>query len=698
MASAGQKRRRQSPCGRLSGQVAWEALIAGNLQKVKQYLESLPDGRITKVAPCPIKMNGANVRNLVIALKALAPDEAAWGIVLLAFVNNVFVVSNNKLGSILEEGLRRSVEFRQFFLRQKMQHWYAVEVWMGVHGTPEWGSLVEKPVLYHVRNILRVHVEAGYSLPDSDVSLRAILGQVKYHLKIAQLVHRLADKFVNVAESHEELGFLFYAGVITDEDTMLSKMLGMRTNYKSINFLALMAIRGVIPTIWRRVESVGISRFTFEGIPIEELKVWHTHVDDLPEHFLMRTTSDVFATFAPLLRRFDILDTILSCLGWFGGFSSLSELETIVQGFRGRVLEMLRREDEINPSPPENEKVISKIMAHLEEVQNTKEYPKMFLTVLLLVTPEVIEKIFRERHPKITWVCYCITSNILRKIVRGNAEITIPQSQHSILRTFLSRMNYELNGSILFYKIVSLTGRTSWTIANVGTIKTISFCPSLGPLTVLPVDWRARLHWKMHGVLLVSGVWEESVEEIRVLLEEHLSERAEILQLLAAWLHLLLNKALVPKEEVKGFIEGLSKEWRTELRSSRVHSLMRQQFRALFEADDNRTSMQKMHQEIEESIPQFGDDDFSRQLRKRLIEVEWLERIAKKEIVKCCKCATIGESTLAKETSCCLKTICGSCSQQVLQEKKCSLCSRDNSLLVNVLEVDIDSQVEEVFG
>jgi len=459
----------------------------------------------------------------------------------------------------------------------------------------------------------------------------------------------------------------------------------------------LMAIRRVIPTIWQRVESVGVSRVTFEGVLLEELRVWHTHVGDLPEHFVMRASPEVFATFAPHLRRFDNLDAIFACLERFN-LTTIPNFQTIAHGFRSRVLEMLRKEDGMNPSPPESEKVISKIMARLELFQSDKDFQKMFLCVMLLVSPEVVERVLRERRPQITWVCHCITANILRQILRGNAEIVIPQSQHRILPAFLPRLNYELNGSLLFHKIVSFTGRTSWTISNVGSIETQSFCSSLGPFTVLPMDWRARLHWKMHGVLVDSGGWHESVGEIRVLLEDHWANRANILQLLASWLNLLLNKVVVPKEAVKGFIEGLSDAWRAELRSSRLHSLLRQQFRALFEADDNRTSLQRMQQEIEGSVPQIGEDYFSRLLRQRLIEAEWLERIAKKEIVKCGKCANIGESALAKETSCCHKIICGSCSQQVLREKKCSLCPTHNPLLVNVLEVNIDEQVTEVFG
>ena len=705
MSTAGEKRlrlpqgnsSRKSP--RLSGQAAWDALLKGDLQKVQQYLLELPDGRITKDTACPIKINGANVRRLVSALKELPVEEAVWGITLLAFAYHVFVVPNNGLGGILEKGLRWNGEFRKFFLRQNLQDWYAVEAWMGIHGTPEWDSLVDLPCLHHIKHILRVHVEAGYPLPDSDDLLSAILSQVKYHPKIGLLVHRHAGKFANVAKSHEELGFLFYAGVITDEDTMLSKMLEMRKKpIMSMSALALMAIRGVIPMIWERVERGGVSRLTFEGVEMEELRVWHTHVSDLPESFVMKAAPQVFATFAPHLRRFDTLDTIFRVMGWFGGFSALTELETISHGFRSRVLEMLRKEDEMNPSPPENEKVISKIMARLESFQSDKDFQKMFLCVLLLVSPEVVERVLKERRLQINTVCHCITANVLRQIVKGDAEIVIPKSQYRILRSFLQRLNYELNGSLLFHKIVSLTGRTSWTIPNVGSIETQSFCSSLGALTVLPLNWRARLHWKMHGVLVDSGVWQESVEDIRRLLEDHLANRTNILQLLAGWLHLLLNKAVVPKEAVKGFIEGLSDVWRAELRSARVHSVIRQQVRALFEADDNRTSLQRMQQEIERSVPELGDDDFSRQLRKKLIEAEWMERIAKKEIVKCGECSIIGESALAKETSCCHKIICGSCSQQVLLEKKCSLCSAQTPLLVDVLEVNVDEQLKEMFG
>jgi len=705
MTSAGEKRlrlpqgdtSRKSP--RLSGQAAWDALLAGDLPKVRQYLFGLQDGRITKDIPCPIKINGTNVRDLIGSLKKLPPEEAVWGIALLAFAYHVFVVPNHKLGDILEEGLRKNGEFRKFFLRQNLQSWYSVEAWMGIHGTPEWGSLENLPVLRSIPDILRVHVEKGYPLPDCGKSLRAILGAVKYHPKVGKLVHRFAEKFVNVAETHEELGFLFYAGVITDEDTMLSKMLGMRT--KPIIFtsvLALMAIRRVIPMIWERVLVVGLSRLTFDGIALEELRVWHTHVGDFPKDFVMTASPDVFATFAPHLRQFDNLDNIFACLGRFGGFSSVSELQTIAHGFHSRVLEMLRNEDEMNPSPPENEKVISKIIARLERFQSDKDFQKMFLCVLLLVSPEVVERVLRERRPQIKWVFHCITANVLRQILSGNAEIVIPQRQHRILLIFLPSLNYELNGSLVFHKIVSLTGRTSWTISNVGSIETQSFCPSLGALTVLPMDWRARLHWKMHGVLVDSGVWQESMGEIHRLLEDHLANRANILQLLASWLNLLLNKVVVPKEAVKGFIEGLSDAWRAELRSSRVHSVIRQQVRALFEADDNRTSLQRMQQDIERSVPQIGVDYFSRLLRQRLIEAEWLERIAKKEIVKCCKCENVGESALAKETSCCHKIVCGSCSQQVLREKKCSLCSTQTPLLVNVLEVNVDEQLTEVFG
>jgi len=701
MSTAGQKRkRRQSPGGRVSGQAAWEALLAGDLDTVKVYLLRLQDGRITKDAPCPIKINGANVRKLVSALKALPVEEAVWGITLLAFAYHVFVVPNNGLGGILEKGLRWNGEFRKFFLRQNLQDWYAVEAWMGIHGTPEWDSLVDLPCLHHIKHILRVHVEAGYPLPDSDDLLSAILGQVKYHPKIGLLVHRHAEKFANVAKSHEELGYLFYAGIITDEDTMLSKMLEMRKKpIMSMSVLALMAIRGVIPMIWERVERGGVSRLTFEGVEMEELRVWHTHVSDLPESFVMKAAPQVFATFAPHLRRFDNLDTIFPYLGGrFAGFSSLEDLQTISHGFRSRVLEMLRKEDEINPSPPANQKVIPKIMAYLDTCEEGKNNQKMFLCLILLVSPEVVERVLKERRPPINTVCHCITANVLRQIVKGDAKIVIPQSQYRILRSFLPRLSYNLNCSLLFHKIVSLTGRTSWTIPNVGSIETQSFCSSLGHLTVLPMDWRARLHWKMHGVLVDSGVWQESVGDIRRLLEDHLANRANILQLLAGWLHLLLNKAVVPKEAVKGFIEGLSDDWRAELRSSRVHSVIRQQVRALFEADENRTSLQRMQQEIERSVPQLGDDDFSRQLRQKLVEAEWLERIAKKEIVKCGKCSIIGESALAKETSCCHKIICGSCSQQVLLEKKCSLCSAQTPLLVDVLEVNVDEQLTEVFG
>lgn len=636
------------------------------------------------------------------------PDVMGWVIMMIAFVQGAWCLEEDYRRKLVE-ALKEQPDLRVHFLRQGMQKLLPREAWLGIYGTPEW-ELLEKPPMTSedsfsenkIANWLAVHVEAAIPLPDDRDYLSAVLKMSVKDRRIARLVRENRETFLQLAtKSKECIGQLFYCGLMEDEEEILSKMLGVKKTPWTL--FSLMAIANLIPTILANILRKGYRQFSFipeeqilRGAPIEEMRVWHTHVSELSRYFLNlpEVSEEVRAQFFPeVINKIDDLWCFVSNFD----MGSVENLLMFTQGFNRAVRRMIEEEERMETPPAPGARVVAKIFSWVDQLVQHPDRHCYF--ILFAVSPYLVEKVLRERTATPNRRRTILVSQILRLMLNGN-RITV---NNSIQPTFVLSVRNLLNRGRFFFKVIAQTGCVNWAVLKgdsyIASITPLAFCSHLGRISVQPVSWRSAMYFEMHNALVDKPQMDAVFGRILPMVNEHREPRSHDIIIFACWLSILLRDKVVTESAMKEFIQSLPVEWRDELKSSRVPQSIKDQLRTLFEDDESRKLLEEVREQVEE-IPEDVDaaSEFGQELGKRLSEGAKLERIAKMQIIKCQSCDAVGGNALAKETSCCRKILCGRCSNRTLTERKCVSCQYGGVMLVQLNELDVDHVLETVFG
>lgn len=688
----------------ISQKRAIAAFLQGNFILVEQYLKNLPDEKIVKEKRTP--QLDCSLDEIIMVLRGASPENKCWGILFCILLHKAQVLDEcPELTAAFVEYLRANSELRQYFLRQKVQCVLPKIAWLGIHGTPEWESLQILPFM-EPADIVGVHKENAIPLPDFKPYLRNVLSKVGGDFRVAQMVRGHPQLFRQFAKiDKDNIGYLYYCGLIESDDA-LSEMLSVHSSEWTL--WSLMSIGEHIPTIIKNVLHFNITwhefwRFKdlFLNVPLEELKVWHTHVKTVNKFWLdtQDASDEIKIHFWPdtMVNPDDLWAFVRDFYENYikKGKMTIEQMQILIGGFHRRVREWMKAEEKMQ-NPLQIERRVMDI------ISSSGKHDLFCLFVLFGFAPYLQERILSERYPEQRKSFYCNIAKIIQGLYQQQPKIhlKVEASEGTRMVTHLHQL---LNTTVTFHHAIAKTGQCNWQVIAydepIGSIHPLSFYLSFGQISVEPIQWQSTLFLTMHNSMVEPRrSWEESAALIGKMLEEHTQEKDDALLFVVGWIYICTQKNIVQNTRMKQFIQDLPNVWRSSMKGSNIPQNAKELIRTLFEDDESKDVLKRLKESADSAVAAFDDSsEFGSELGKRLRRAVELEGIAKRQVICCSHCKTIGGGALAKETFCCRKVLCGRCSAQVKLAKKCVCSKQGSQLFIQLNEADPDAQIENVF-